>query len=411
MLKGKVVVLGVCGGIAAYKSVDLVSRLRKLNAEVHVIMTRSACKFISPLTFQTLSQNYVITDLFQDPKTWEIEHISLAKKADIMVIVPATANIIGKVANGIADDMVSTTVMACKSRVVFAPAMNSNMYDNPIVQNNIEYLKSLKYEFIEPECGRLACGDVGTGKLADINYIVDGIVDSIAFNKDLKDINIMVTAGPTMEAIDPVRFISNHSSGKMGYAIARAAKYRGANVTLVSGPVAIDPVKGVKIIKVTTANEMYNAVIGLYKEMSIIIKSAAVSDFYPENVSNQKIKKKDTIDIRLNKNPDILKELGEKITHQVLVGFSMETQDLVGNAKEKLRSKNLDFIVANDLFERGAGFGVDTNIVKIITRNGEVESFPLMSKDELAHVILDKALLGYKGKHQNQDMELEDGKI
>ncbi len=415
MLSGKIVVVGVCGGIAAYKSADLISKLKKLNAEVHVIMTASAEEFIKPLTFQSLSQNYVTRDMFGEPKTWDIEHISLAKKADIIVVIPATANIIGKVANGIADDSLTSTIMAAKCPVIFAPAMNTNMYSNPIVQKNIGVLKSYNYKFVDPQCGRLACGDVGTGKLADTDDILDYIIDSISFEKDLMGLNVLVTAGPTREAIDPVRFISNYSSGKMGYSIARAAKYRGADVTLISGPVSIKAVNGINIIKINSAQEMYEAVMNNYEQAHIIIKAAAVSDFSPEQVFEHKIKKNDdisicddassgkAISINFKKNPDILKELGRRIKKQVLVGFAMETEDLEANAKEKLKNKNLDFIVANDLSQTGAGFSVDTNIVKIISRTGDIESIPLMLKDKLSHVILDRAVRVYRDKEQGVD--------
>ncbi len=400
MLKGKVIVVGVCGGIAAYKAADLVSNLKKLNAEVHVIMTRSAAEFISPLTFQSLSQNYVITDMFQEPRTWEIEHISLAQKADLFVIAPATANMIGKVANGIGDDMLSTTVMATKSPVVFAPAMNCNMYENPIVQQNIKYLESLSYYFVEPGYGRLACGDMGRGKLAKVDDILERVIEIIGYPKDLKDLKVLVSAGPTRESLDPVRFITNYSSGKMGYAIARAAKYRGADVVLVTGPTALEPIAGVDTIKVNSAIEMYEAVMEHSGDASVVIKSAAVSDYRPAAVHEHKIKKRDDFNIPLVKNPDILLELSKKAENQVRVGFSMETRDLEKYAREKVLKKNLDLIVANNLLQQGAGFGVDTNIVKMINRQGDIESFPMMAKDELAHIILDRVREIYKEKHQ-----------
>jgi len=400
MLKDKTVVVGICGGIAAYKAADLVSRLKKLRANVHVIMTKSACEFITPLTLQSLSQNYVVSDMFQEPRTWEIEHISLAQKADLFVIVPATANIIGKVAAGIADDMLSTTIMATKSPVIFAPAMNCNMYENPIVQENIKKLEQLGYLFVEPSYGRLACGDIGKGRLAEINDIVEKILQTIAFPKDMKGLRVLVTAGPTREVLDPVRFITNYSSGKMGYAIAKAAKYRGADVTLISGPTSLESINGIHTIFVESALDMYYAVMEHYKEASVIIKSAAVGDYRPAEVSAHKMKKDETTDIKLIKNPDILAELGSKIHHhQVLIGFSMETQDLEKYAKEKLVKKNLDFIVANDLSQEGAGFAGDTNIVKIIGRDGSIEDVPKMSKEQLAHIILDKALQVYRSKN------------
>ncbi len=398
MLKGKVVVIGVCGGIAAYKAVDLVSKLKKLGAEVHVIMTKSACEFLRPLTFQSLSQNHVIQDMFQEPKTWDIEHISLAKKADLFAVVPATANIIGKVANGIADDMLSTTIMATKSPVLFVPAMNTNMYENSIVQRNIRTLQSVGYSFIEPQSGRLACGDVGKGKMVEVFEIVDKIIHTIGYEKDLCGLNLLVTAGPTREPIDPVRFITNYSSGKMGYAIAKAAKYRGANVTLISGPTSMKPISDVDLICVQSAMEMYDAVMQCYEDANIIIKSAAVSDYRPQVVNKNKVKKDRNLHIDLLKNPDILFELGEKVLKQVLIGFAMETEHLETNAQEKVNKKNLDFIVANNLNQQGAGFMTDTNVVKIIDRQGNIEAIPKMTKEELAHIILDKGLKIYQEK-------------
>ncbi|MDK2799889.1 MAG: phosphopantothenoylcysteine decarboxylase / phosphopantothenate---cysteine ligase [Clostridiales bacterium] len=400
MLKGKTIVVGVCGGIAAYKSADIISKLKKLNAELHVIMTRSAREFISPLTFQSLSQNYVIYDMFQEPRSWEIEHISLAQKADLFIVVPATANMIGKIANGIADDMLSTTIMATKSPVIIAPAMNCDMFENIIVQKNIQRLQALGYIFVEPQVGRLACGDIGQGKLADVDDIIEIIKQTVAFDKDLKDLNVLVTAGPTREAIDPVRFITNHSSGKMGYSIAKVAKYRGAKVTLVSGPTNLKPIKGIQMIDVNSALEMYEAVMAHFEEADIIIKAAAVSDYRPLKSEKHKIKKQQNdLEIQLTKNPDILMELGKKVTNQVLIGFSMETQLLKEYAKEKLIKKNLDLIVANNLSEKGAGFAVDTNIATLINKNGDIENMPIMTKDELAYVILDKALAIHKKKH------------
>jgi len=399
MLKNKTVVVGVCGGIAAYKAADMVSRLKKLNADVHVIMTRSACEFIRPLTFQSLSQNYVISDMFQEPRTWEIEHISLAQKADLFLIAPATANLIGKVASGIADDMLSTTIMATKSPVLFAPAMNCNMYENPIVQDNIKKLQTLGYLFVEPAYGRLACGDIGKGKLADTEDIIDEVLNTIAFPKDLKGLNVLVTAGPTREAFDPVRFITNYSSGKMGYAIAKAAKYRGANVTLISGSTALKQINGIKTVYVESARDMYHAVMEHYKDSSIIIKSAAVSDYRPAEISDSKIKKSSDMNIKLVKNPDILAELGsKKHKQQVLIGFAMETQDLERYAQEKVINKNLDLIIANDLTKEGAGFAGDTNIVKMIDKAGHIEDIPKMTKEQLAHKILDRALQIYSQK-------------
>lgn len=391
MLKNKNILLGVCGGIAAYKSCDLVSRLVKAEANVDVIMTENAVNFINPLTFQSLSSNQVIVDMFKEPKYWEIQHISLAKKADLVVIAPATANVIGKIINGIADDMLTTTVMATAAPVVFAPAMNCNMYNNKILQANIDRLKALGYLFIEPGEGRLACGDIGKGKMAepsDIEKYIDALLNN---NKDFAGKTIIVTAGPTRESIDPVRFISNHSTGKMGYAIAERAAERGAKVYLISGPTALKAPKNVYLIPVGSAKDMQKRIMEHFDEAQIIIKSAAVADYAPAVAYDQKIKKKDeNLTIELVKNPDILYELGKIKGDKILVGFAMETQNLVENAKEKVLKKNLDFIVANDLFTEGAGFASDTNIVKIIDRSGNIESIPKMSKHQLAELILDK---------------------
>ena len=393
MLKGKTVVIGVSGGIAVYKACDVVSRLKKLNANVHVIMTKSATEFVTPLTFQSLSQNYVVSDMFEEPKTWDVEHISLAKKADVFLIAPATANVIGKVANGIADDMLTTTVMATTGKVLIAPAMNTNMYRNPILQRNISILKELGYNFVDPDSGRLACGDIGEGKLASPEKIVDAVVD--LFNEDKKDLlgkKIMITAGPTVESIDPVRYLTNRSTGKMGYAIAKMAANRGADVTLVSGPTNIEPPSNIKkLIKVQSAKDMYDAIIDNFDENQVIIKSAAVADYKPKNYSDKKIKKSnDDLIIELDRNKDIAYELGKIKKNKILVGFAAETNDLIENSKGKISKKNLDFIVANDLTESGAGFGTDTNIVKIIDKDGNIAKYPQMKKDEVADVILDK---------------------
>ena len=393
MLKGKTVVIGVSGGIAVYKACDVVSRLKKLNANVHVIMTKSATEFVTPLTFQSLSQNYVVSDMFEEPKTWDVEHISLAKKADVFLIAPATANVIGKVANGIADDMLTTTVMATTGKVLIAPAMNTNMYRNPILQRNISILKELGYNFVDPDSGRLACGDIGEGKLASPEKIVDAVVD--LFNEDKKDLlgkKIMITAGPTVESIDLVRYLTNRSTGKMGYAIAKMAANRGADVTLVSGPTNIEPPSNIKkLIKVQSAKDMYDAIIDNFDENQVIIKSAAVADYKPKNYSDKKIKKSnDDLIIELDRNKDIAYELGKIKKNKILVGFAAETNDLIENAKGKISKKNLDFIVANDLTESGAGFGTDTNIVKIIDKDGNIAKYPQMKKDEVADVILDK---------------------
>lgn len=393
MLKNKTVVIGVSGGIAVYKACDIVSRLKKLNANVHVIMTNNATEFVTPLTFQSLSQNYVVNDMFEEPKTWDVEHISLAKKADVFLIAPATANVIGKIANGICDDMLTTTVMATTGKVLIAPAMNTNMYRNPILQRNITILKELGYNFVNPESGRLACGDVGEGKLAQPEVIVNEVVNLLTDEeKDLQGQKIMITAGPTVESIDPVRYLTNRSTGKMGYAIAKQAANRGAEVTLVSGPTNIAPPSNIKkLIKIESAKDMYNAIIENFDDNQVIIKSAAVADYKPKTYSDKKIKKNDDdLVIKLDRNKDIAYELGKIKKDKILVGFAAETNDLIENAKGKINKKNLDFIVANDLTESGAGFGTDTNIVKIIDKNGNIANYPQMKKEEVADVILDK---------------------
>ena len=392
MLKDKTVVIGVCGGIAVYKACDLVSKLKKTGVNVHVIMTKSATEFVAPLTFQTLSQNYVVEDMFESPKTWDVEHISLAKKEDVFVLAPATANVIGKVANGIADDMLTTTIMATKAKVLIAPAMNTNMYENPVVQRNMQTLKDLDYKFVEPESGRLACGDIGSGKLASVDTIFNSIIELLEIKKDLEGTSMIITAGPTVESIDPVRYITNRSTGKMGYSIAKKAIERGADVTLVSGPTNIVPPKNLKkFIQIESAEDMYNAVLENMDENQVIIKSAAVADYRPKEYSDNKIKKSDDdLSIRLDRTKDIALELGKIKNNKILVGFAAETNDLLENAKNKIQKKNLDFIVANDLTQDGAGFGVDTNIVKIIDREGVVQEHPKMKKEEVADVILDK---------------------
>lgn len=392
MLKDKTVVIGVCGGIAVYKACDLVSKLKKTGVNVHVIMTKSATEFVAPLTFQTLSQNYVVEDMFESPKTWDVEHISLAKKADVFVLAPATANVIGKVANGIADDMLTTTIMATKAKVLIAPAMNTNMYENPVVQRNMQTLKDLDYKFVEPESGRLACGDIGSGKLASVDTIFNSIIELLEIKKDLEGTSMIITAGPTVESIDPVRYITNRSTGKMGYSIAKKAIERGADVTLVSGPTNIVPPQNLKkFIRIESAEDMYNAVLENMDENQVIIKSAAVADYRPKEYSDNKIKKSDDdLSIRLDRTKDIALELGKIKNNKILVGFAAETNDLLENAKNKIQKKNLDFIVANDLTQDGAGFGVDTNIVKIIDREGVVQEHPKMKKEEVADVILDK---------------------
>lgn len=395
MLDKKTIVVGVTGGIAAYKACDVVSRLKKLGAEVHVIMTSSATEFVSEMTFQTLSNNFVTTDMFEAPKTWEVEHIELAKKADAFLIVPATANFIGKIAGGIADDMLTTTVMATKSQVIIAPAMNTNMYENPIVQENIKKLKKYGYLFIEPATGLLACGDTGKGKLEQPEKIVE-YVEAFFENKnrekDLKGLKILVTAGPTIESIDPVRYITNRSSGKMGYSIAQEAIKRGASVILVSGKTELAPPENLyKYIQIESAQELYDAIMSEYNGCDAVIQSAAVADYRPKEYCNKKIKKSDDdMVIKLCRNKDIAYELGKIKGEKVLIGFAAETNDLIENAKRKIKKKNLDFIVANDLTKEGAGFKSDTNIVKIIDAGGKVNEYPKLLKTEVADVILDK---------------------
>lgn len=392
MLKDKTVVIGVSGGIAVYKTLDVISRLRKLGVNVNVIMTKSATEFVTPLSFQSLSQNYVVCDMFEDPKTWDVEHISLAKRADVFLIAPATANVIGKIANGIADDMLTTTVMATKAKVLIAPAMNTNMYENPILQRNINTLKELGYNFVEPESGRLACGDTGKGKLASPETIVDEVVKLLSKDQDLKGKSIIVTAGPTIESIDPMRYITNRSTGKMGYSIAKEAIERGADVTLITGPTNLTPPQNLKkLVKIESAKDMYEAVLENLDENDVVIKSAAVADYKPKNYSNKKIKKSDDdLAIELDRNKDIAQEIGKIKNNKILVGFAAETNDLIENASLKIKKKNLDFIVANDLTKEGAGFGVDTNIVKIIDKEGNITEYPKMKKEEVANIILDK---------------------
>lgn len=392
MLKDKTVVIGVSGGIAVYKTLDVVSRLRKLGVNVNVIMTKSATEFVTPLSFQSLSQNYVVCDMFEDPKTWDVEHISLAKRADVFLIAPATANVIGKIANGIADDMLTTTVMATKAKVLIAPAMNTNMYENPILQRNINTLKELGYNFVEPESGRLACGDTGKGKLASPETIVDEVVKLLSKGQDLKGKSIIVTAGPTVESIDPMRYITNRSTGKMGYSIAKEAIERGADVTLITGPTNLTPPQNLKkLVKIESAKDMYEAVLANLDENDVVIKSAAVADYKPKNYSNKKIKKSDDdLVIELDRNKDIAQEIGKIKNNKILVGFAAETNDLIENASLKIKKKNIDFIVANDLTKEGAGFGVDTNIVKIIDKEGNITEYPKMKKEEVANIILDK---------------------
>ena len=389
MLKNKCVVLGITGSIAAYKIASLASALKKLHCDVQVIMTQNAAQFITPITFETLTGNKCLIDTFDRNFTFEVEHISVAKKADLVLIAPASANVIGKLAHGIADDMLTTTVMACRCPKLISPAMNTAMFENPVVQDNLAILKKYNWEVIDPACGYLACGDTGAGKMPDPEVLLSYILKEIAHEKDLSGKKILVTAGPTQEAIDPVRCITNHSTGKMGYAIARAAMLRGAEVTLVSGPVNIAPPPFVKIVPIKSAEEMFQAVTAASADQDAIIKAAAVADYTPVHVSDEKVKKKDDdMSIPLRRTKDILKYLGEhKPEGQFLCGFSMETEHMLENSHAKLVKKNVDMIVANNLRTAGAGFGTDTNVVTLITRD-TVQELPIMSKDEVAHEIL-----------------------
>ena len=393
MLKGKTVLLGITGSIAAYKIAYLASALQKLHADVHVLMTENATNFINPITFETLTGNKCLVDTFDRNFQFQVEHVSIAKKADVVMIAPASANVIGKIANGLADDMLTTTVMACRCRKIFAPAMNTAMYENPIVQDNIKKLQHYGYEVITPASGYLACGDTGAGKMPEPETLLEYILREVAFEKDLSGKKILVTAGPTQEAIDPVRCLTNHSSGKMGYAIAKMAMLRGAEVTLVSGPTAIEPPLFVKVVPVTSARDMFEAVTGVSEQQDIIIKAAAVADYRPKQVSEDKVKKKDDqVSIELERTDDILKYLGQhKKNGQFLCGFSMETKDMIGNSRAKLEKKNLDMVAANNLKVEGAGFQGDTNVLTLITQDEEV-SLPLMSKEDAALKILDKII-------------------
>lgn len=394
MLEGKTVLLGVSGGIAAYKMPNVARALKKLHANVHVIMTENAKNFITPTTFETLTANKCLVDTFDRNFEFSVEHVALAKQADLLMIAPATANIIGKIANGIADDMLTTTEMACTCKKIIAPAMNHHMYHNPIVQENIEKLRRHGYEVIPPEHGMLANGDTGDGKLPSEETLVDYVIREISHPKDLQGCHILVTAGPTMEAIDPVRFISNHSTGKMGYALAKMAMLRGADVTLVTGPTAIEPPRFVEVVHITSAWEMQEEVMRRAKDQDIIIKAAAVADYAPAQVAEEKIKKSEgSIQLPLARTPDILGGLGEAKSrgeiHAFLCGFSMETQDMLENSKKKLEKKHVDMIAANNLKEPGAGFAVDTNLLTLITA-ANVHRLPLASKEEAADLLLDE---------------------
>ena len=393
MLEGKTVLLGVTGSIAAYKIAYLASALKKQHADVHVLMTRNATNFINPITFETLTGNKCLVDTFDRNFQFQVEHVSIAKKADVVMIAPASANVIGKLAHGIADDMLTTTIMACRCKKIISPAMNTNMFENPIVQDNLKTLEHYGYEVIDPAVGYLACGDTGAGKMPEPETLLSYIMRECACEKDMKGLKLLVTAGPTQEAIDPVRYITNHSSGKMGYAIAKMAMLRGADVTLVSGRTAIAPPPFVKVVPVVTARDMYEAVTAVSKEQDIIIKAAAVADYRPATVSDEKIKKKDDdMSIALERTDDILKYLGEhKPDGQFLCGFSMETQNMIGNSRAKLGKKHLDMVAANNVKMAGAGFQGDTNVLTLITQDEEV-SLPLMSKEDAASKILDRIL-------------------
>ena len=390
MLKGKTVILGVTGSIAAYKIANLASALVKLHADVHVIMTKNATNFINPITFETLTNNKCLVDTFDRNFQYNVEHVSLAKKADVIMVAPASANVIGKIANGIADDMLTTTIMACKCKKFISPAMNTNMFENPIVQDNIKKLAHYGYEIIDPACGYLACGDTGAGKMPEPETLLSYIVREIALEKDMVGTKVLITAGPTQESLDPVRFITNHSTGKMGYAIAENCMRRGAEVTLVSGPVSIAPPPFVKVIKVKSAADMAEAVKDCYDEQQIIIKTAAVADYRPAHIADEKIKKKEGDNVlELERTEDILAYIGaNKKPGQFICGFSMETENMLENSRAKLERKNVDMIVANNLKVAGAGFGVDTNVVTFITKDECVEN-EIMSKADVAGAIVD----------------------
>ena len=392
MLTGKTVVLGVTGGIAAYKMPNVARMLKKMHCNVHVIMTQNATNFITATTFETLTGNKCLIDTFDRNFEFSVEHVAIAKQADLVLIAPATANVIGKIAGGIADDMLTTTVMACTCKILIAPAMNHNMYHNSIVQENIEKLKRHGYEIIDPVCGMLANGDTGDGKLPSEETLVSYVVRELAHEKDLHGKKVLVTAGPTQEAIDPVRYITNHSTGKMGYALAEAAMLRGAEVTLISGPTAIEPPMFVNVIPIISAQEMFEKVATNATENDIIIKAAAVADYRPKEVCDEKIKKSDhDTEIELERTTDILAYLGKNKGKTFLCGFSMETENMLENSRRKLDKKNLDMIVANNLKDKGAGFGVDTNLITIITRDRELQ-LELMSKQDAVNCILDEII-------------------
>jgi len=397
MLKGKTVLVGVSGGIASYKMANCVSMLLKLGADVHVLMTENACNFINPITFETLTNNKCIVDTFDRNFQFHVAHVSLAKKADVFLIAPATANVIGKLANGIADDMLTTTALACKSQIIVAPAMNTAMYQNRIVQDNIEKLKHFGFKIVLPDSGYLACGDTGEGKMPSEEVLIEHVIQEIAYEKDMLGKKLIVSAGPTQEALDPVRYITNHSTGKMGYEIAKAAARRGAEVTLVSGKTNLKAPMFVNTINIRSAQDMFEAFRDNFEDNDIIIKAAAVADYRPKTVADNKIKKKDgDMVIELDRTMDIIKYMGEhRKEGQFICGFSMETENMIENSKAKLVKKNIDMIIANNLKESGAGFGTDTNVVTIITKEEE-KQLEIMTKEEVANRILDEIMAKMK---------------
>lgn len=398
MLKGKTVLLGVTGSIAAYKTASLASALKKLGADVHVLMTQNATNFINPITFESLTGNKCLVDTFDRNFQFQVEHVSLAKQADIVMIAPASANVIGKLAHGLADDMLTTTVMACKCKKLISPTMNTNMFENPVLQANLRILEGYGYEVIAPAVGYLACGDTGAGKMPEPELLLEYILKEIAFEKDMTGLRVLVTAGPTQERVDPVRYLTNHSTGKMGYALAKICMLRGADVTLVTGQTSLSRPKFLKVVEITTAREMFEAVTSLAPTQDIIIKAAAVADYRPKYVSDEKVKKKDgdAMVLELEKTDDILQYLGEhKVPGQYLCGFSMETEHMLSNSRAKLAKKHLDMIVANNLKVAGAGFAGDTNVVTLITEKEE-HSLELMSKEEVSVHILNKILADRK---------------
>ena len=397
MLQGKTVLLGVTGGIAAYKMPNVARMLKKMHCNVHVLMTQNATNFITATTFETLTGNKCLIDTFDRNFEFSVEHVALAKQADLVLIAPATANVIGKIANGIADDMLTTTVMACTCKTLIAPAMNHNMYENPIVQDNLEKLKRFSYEIIPPVTGMLANGDIGNGKMPSEETLVEYVVRELAKPKDMAGMKVLVTAGPTQEAIDPVRYLTNHSTGKMGYALAKMAMLRGADVTLVTGPTVLEPPMFVQVEPIVTAKEMYEKVTGAAKEQDAIIKAAAVADYRPATVATEKVKKKEgAAKIELERTDDILAALGAQKGNTILCGFSMETEHMLENSRAKLKKKNLDLIVANNLKVEGAGFGTDTNVLTIISKEKETQ-LSLMSKEDAADHVLD-AIMELKTK-------------